>query len=272
LKRLIVNADDFGLTGGVNRAVIVAHETGIVTSTTIMVNMPGFEEAACLAAEHPSLAVGLHFNITQGEPVSRARNVRSLLNVSDSFPGTSSVLARRWLSGGLKRDEVVIELRAQIEKALSAGLILTHIDSHKHSHALPAVFDAILDTAGDYGIRAIRLPAGPIQSAGRAVVLNVLSRGYRSRMEKRNFRGTDRLAGITRTGHWTRKWLMNLLSGLPEGATELFCHPGYNDVDLGRIQTRLRASREVELELLTDPEVAAEVARQEIRLINFGSI
>jgi chitin disaccharide deacetylase len=272
MKSLIVNADDFGLTSGVNRAVIEAHETGIVTSTTIMVNMPRFEEAARLAAQRPSLGVGLHFNITQGEPVASSKAIRSLLNAADSFTGTSSTLACRWLAGSLRKDEVIVELRAQIEKALSAGLTLTHIDSHKHAHALPVVFDAILDAAGEYGIRAARLPAGPILTAGRSVVLNLLSRGYRSRMKNKDFKGTDRLTGITRTGLWTRSWLMNLLAGLPNGVTELFCHPGYNDDDLGRIHTRLRASREVELELLTAREVVAEVERQGIKLINFGSL
>src|SRR5262249_35706710 len=143
MKRLIVNADDFGLTSGVNRAVIRAHENGIVTSTTVMVNMPPFEEAAVMAGQYPSLGVGLHFNITQGEPVAQPKTIRSLLQTTDSFIGTSSALARRWLAGRLKKDEIIIELRAQIEKALSEGLTLTHIDSHKHSHALPLVFDAI---------------------------------------------------------------------------------------------------------------------------------
>jgi predicted glycoside hydrolase/deacetylase ChbG (UPF0249 family) len=272
MKSLIVNADDFGLTSGVNHAVISAHETGIVTSTTIMVNMPRFEEAARLALQHPSLGVGLHFNITQGEPLAQPKTIRSLLNTADSFTGSSSTLARRWVAGRLKKEEIIVELRAQIEKALSKRLTLTHIDSHKHSHALPVVFDAILDTAWECGIGAVRLPAGPILSAGRAVVLNLLSRGYRSRMQRRSFRGSDSLAGITRTGHWTRSWLMSLLAGLPNGVTELFCHPGYNDDDLDQIHTRLRASREVELELLTDREVVAEVERQGIKLINFGSL
>jgi len=272
MKRLIVNADDFGLTSGVNRAVIEAHEGGIVTSTTIMVNMPRFQEAARLATEHPALGVGLHFNITQGEPIARPVSVRTLLNSSESFTGTSTKLAGRWLSGRLKKAEVILELRAQIEKALAAGLTLTHIDSHKHSHALPVVLEAILETAGEYRIHAVRLPAGPLLSGGRALVLNVVSSGYRARMKSREFRGTDTLAGITRTGKWTRDWLMTLLAGLPDGVTELFCHPGYNDADLERIQTRLRASRQVEFELLTDREIAAEIVRQGIKLISFASL
>ncbi len=272
MKKLIVNADDFGLTHGVNRAVIQAHETGIVTSTTIMVNMPRFEEASRLALQHPSLGVGLHFNITQGEPIAPAKTVRSLLNAAGTLTGTSSTLAGRWLSGSLRKSEVMVELRAQIEKALSAGLTLTHIDSHKHAHALPVVFEAILDAAGEYGIRAMRLPAEPLASAGRTAVLNVLSRGYKSRMARKGFKNADYVAGINRTGKWTRSWLIRLLEGLPHGITELLCHPGYSDVDLDGVETRLRASREVELELLTDREVVEEVERQGIELVSFRSL
>src|ERR1043165_8189549 len=130
MKRLIVNADDFGLTSGINRAVIEGHCHGIITSTTVMVNMPGFADAARLAREHPSLGVGLHLNITQGQPLALASQVRSLTNERGEFWQKSSATLWRALKNELRVDEVAIELRAQIEKALAAGIRLTHIDGH----------------------------------------------------------------------------------------------------------------------------------------------
>ncbi|HEV2667612.1 MAG TPA: ChbG/HpnK family deacetylase, partial [Blastocatellia bacterium] len=138
-RRLIVNADDFGLTNGVNCAIIEGHTRGLVSSATLMANMPAFDAAVRLAKDHPSLGVGLHFNITQGRPVAGASRVGSLIDDRGEFWGTSTAFLRRMLAGRLKIEEVVIELRAQIEKALNAGLRLTHVDSHKHTHALPQV-------------------------------------------------------------------------------------------------------------------------------------
>src|SRR5437868_6370726 len=136
MKYLIVNADDFGLTSGVNRAVVEAHTRGILTSTTLMANMLAFDDAMRLAKANPGLGVGLHFNITQGKPVADASRVRGLLDEGGEFLGTSTALLRRALAGKLHVQEVEIELRAQIEKVLGAGLSLTHVDSHKHAHAL----------------------------------------------------------------------------------------------------------------------------------------
>src|SRR5215813_4743172 len=157
-KRLIVNADDFGLTAGVNRAVIEGHTRGVITSATLMANMPAFDAAVRLAKDHPSLGVGLHINITQGRPVADASRVGSLINDRGEFWGTSMAVFKRLLAGRLKIEEVVIELRAQIEKALNAGLRPTHVDSHKHTHALPQICEAIISTVKDYGINAVRLP------------------------------------------------------------------------------------------------------------------
>jgi chitin disaccharide deacetylase len=158
VKRLIVNADDFGLTPGVNRAIIEAHTRGIVTSATLMANMPAFAEAVQLAKSHPTLGVGLHFNITQGAPVAPTTQVRSLLGGNGEFLGTSTKLARRALLGQLREEEIGIELRAQLERLRSAGLAVTHVDSHKHAHALPGVLRAIQQIIPAFGICALRLP------------------------------------------------------------------------------------------------------------------
>jgi chitin disaccharide deacetylase len=233
MKYLIVNADDFGMTAGVNRAVVEGHQRGIVTSATAMVNMPGFDEAVLLAQENPRLGVGLHFNITQGEPVADGAKVRSLLNAHGLFTGTSTALARRSLVGKLRTEEVVIELRAQLEKALGAGLKLTHLDSHKHGVA-----------------RLCRANLAACRRAGLTT--------------------TDAFFGIAQTGFWTKRWLANLIENLPDGVSELMCHPGYQVESAGPVPTRLTASRAEELKLLTDPEIRDLVEARGVRLVNFS--
>lgn len=284
MKKLIVNADDFGLTAGVNRAIIEGYARGVITSATVMANMPAFDDAVRLAKDHPSLGVGLHFNITQGRPAAEASRVSSLIDDDGEFWGTSTALLRRALAGRLNTEEVVIELRAQIEKALNAGLRLTHIDSHKHSHALPRVCEAIILTIKDYGINAVRLPREEwrfdrnaksfkliTQSAG-AFGISQLCRISDAKLKKSDVKTPDFFFGIARTGFWTKSWLIELIERLPAGASELMCHPGYDDDELGVVGTRLRASRVNELRLLTDPDVIAKLQGSDVKLINFSGL
>jgi len=283
-KRLIVNADDFGLTAGVNRAIIEGHTRGVVTSATLMANMPAFDEAVRLAKDHPSLGVGLHFNITQGRPIAEASRVGSLVDDHGEFWGTGAALLGRALAGRLNTEEVIVELRAQIEKVLNAGLRLTHIDSHKHSHALPRICEAIIATIEDYGINAVRLPREEwrfdrnaksfkliAQSAG-ALGISQLCRISDARLKKSDVKTPDFFFGIARTGFWTKSWLVGLIERLPAGASELMCHPGYDDDELYAVKTRLRASRAHELRLLTDLDVAAKLRENDVRLINFSGL
>lgn len=284
MKKLIVNADDFGITEGVNRAIIEGHTRGAISSATLMANMPAFDSAVRLAKDHPSLGVGLHFNITQGRPVAAASRVKSLIDGHGEFWGTSTALLGRALTGRLNTEEVVIELRAQIEKAVHAGLRLTHVDSHKHSHALPQICEAIIATIRDYGINAIRLPREEwrfdrdakalkliVQSAG-AFGISQLCRISETSLKKSDVKTPDFFFGVSRSGFWTKNWLIELIERLPEGVSELMCHPGYDDAELGRVKTRLRQSRANELRLLTDTDVVAKLRENDVTLINFSCL
>lgn len=284
MKHLIVNADDFGLTSGVNRAVIEGHCHGIITSTTVMVNMPGFDEAARLAREHPSLGVGLHFNMTQGRPTAPVSQVLSLTDGHGEFLQASSAALWRALKNELRADEVAIELRAQIEKALTACVRLTHVDGHQHAQAWPQVFEAIADVLPEYGIRAVRLPRerlrwpgahAPIKVFKQTAVAGVLARlciVNAPHLTRAGLRSPEAFFSIARTGFWTKRWLMDVIESLPEGISELMCHPGYEDAALAQAQTRLRASRAVELKLLTDPDIAALIRERGIRLIDYSQL
>ncbi len=282
MKQLIINADDFGLTAGVNRAVIEGHCCGIVTSASLLANGPGFDEAARLAREHPSLGVGLHFNLTQGQPVAPISCVRSLVNGRGEFWGKSTALAWRSLAGELQTEEIIIELRAQIEKALAAGLHLTHIDSHKHAHALPQIFEAIILTIPEYGIRAVRvMRERPRWRRGEASLKllkqNVVAWGLAQLCHldlmwwpNAGLRMADAFFGIAQTGFWTKEWLIEVIEHLPEGVSELMCHPGYEDEEIKNVRTRLRSARAIELQLLTDWEIAALLRERSVRLISYA--
>jgi hopanoid biosynthesis associated protein HpnK len=274
-RALIVNADDFGFTAGVNRAIIAAHTRGIVTSATVMVNMPAFDEAAALAQAHPTLGVGLHFNLTQGRPV--ASGVSSLLDADGEFLGTSTSLAWRAIRGQLEVAHIQKELCAQLERAFAAGLKLTHVDSHQHAHALPVIFRVLVETLPAYGLTALRLPREMFAQSWPRPSLTVFGLTALSRLNLRRLRGaplrtTNAFLGLAQTGTWTKDWLLRNLRTLPDGLTELMCHPGYDDEQLQAAATRLRAARERELALLTDPETAALLKAQDIRLMHFGQL
>jgi predicted glycoside hydrolase/deacetylase ChbG (UPF0249 family) len=175
-------------------------------------------------------------------------------------------------------------LRAQIERALQAGLRLTHVDSHKHSHALPQICGAILSTVGDYGIAAMRSPREHwrfdreaksfkliTQSAG-AFGISRLCGISDARLRGAGLKTPDYFFGVARTGFWTKRWLIELIERLPAGSSELMCHPGHADADLAGVGTRLRESRADELRLLTDPEVIAALKARDVELINFSDL
>jgi predicted glycoside hydrolase/deacetylase ChbG (UPF0249 family) len=207
-----------------------------------------------------------------------------MINDRGEFWGTSGAILKRLLAGRFKVEEVVIELRAQIEKALNAGLRLTHVDSHKHTHALPQICDAIVSTIKEYGINAIRAPRERWrfdraadsfklvkQSAG-AFGISQLCRVSDARLKKSGVKTPDFFFGVARTGFWTKPWLIDLIERLPAGASELMCHPGYEDSELDVVKTRLRASRTNELRLLTDPDVVAKLKENGVKLINFSTL
>jgi hopanoid biosynthesis associated protein HpnK len=289
LKKLIVNADDFGLTSGVNRGIIEAHRCGIVTSATLMVNMPACEEAAALAQENKGLAVGLHLNLVDGRPVADPRQLPTLVDTSGYFFQRPRRLIKRLLLGRIRQAEVEIELRAQIEKGLKLLSEITHLDVHKHLHFHPLVLDVVLRLARAYGIKRIRWPrerglslAQALVGAGKSsgiirqfVAAKTLSAFFA--LQERQVQGSgilrpDGCYGITYTGFLDARVLLRIIRSLPAGISELICHPGYDTRELNGVCTRLRSERERELRALTDPDVIAEISAQGITLINYSHL
>lgn len=290
MKQLIVNADDFGLTEGVNRGILRAHRTGIVTSATLLANGAAFDAAVAAAREEPRLAVGVHLNLTEGRPVLDPCRVPSLVNEEGEFYGQPLRLVGRILSRQVNRTEVERELGAQIEKVLHAGIGVTHLDGHKHVHLLPTIPPIVARLARQYGIGGVRLAVerpvglgGLLRRQGTAAI-TVVKQSLRARafaglaIEARTHLQLAGLAypmyfyGLAQTGLLGRAALEAILRDVPPGSSELMCHPGYADSALSQTPTRLREQREIELNALTSPEILQLVSALGIQLINYRDL
>jgi hopanoid biosynthesis associated protein HpnK len=290
-RRLIINADDFGMTRGVNRAVTEAHLAGIVTSATIMANEAAVDDAIALAFQNPSLGTGCHVVLVDGSPLSQPDTVRSLIgsrngNGAQFRPGVAH-LAIATLSAKVRSSEVHDEAAAQIERLQSRDLSLSHVDCHMHSHILPVVLRAVLAAAREHGIRAIRNPFEPgwavaathksssLRSWNRSAQVTLL-RGLRSQflanVQRHGIKTTGGTIGIAVTGLLDRSLLTHLVEAMPDGTWELVTHPGYNDRDLSQATTELKQSRAVELELLTSPATLNLFRNRDIQLISYREL
>jgi hopanoid biosynthesis associated protein HpnK len=290
VKNLIVNADDLCWTPGVNRGIVEAFRNGIVTSTSLLANGAAFADGVDAARSARGLGVGVHLNLSDGAPVAERETVTSLLNDEGLFAGGPESLLLRHARRGLVLREVEAEWEAQIEKARDAGIEPTHLDGHKHVHMLPGLFEIALRLAKRHGIAAIRvsLEASSLRaalSAGekrrtwvvmkqgvQARGLKLLARDARKQAARAGIATADYFCGIAQTGELTREGITQFLKSLPEGTTELMCHPGYADAALQKTATRLQDSRQTELEILTDTEIRNLVASQGIRLIDYGFV
>jgi hopanoid biosynthesis associated protein HpnK len=290
VRRLIVNADDFGLTAGVNRAIVEAHIGGIVTSSTLMAGGSAFDDAVRLAKQLPRLSVGCHVVLIDGEPVLEANRLPTMTAAANGYArfrdGLKSFAARAF-TGRLDPTEIEAETSAQIRKIQSAGINISHVDSHKHTHLFPAVLRPVLRAARACGVRAVRNPFGPHKPLRSGVllarpglwtryaevrILSTLAGKFRDAARRQGMTTPDGTLGVVVTGTLDEELFRAIAAIIPEGTWEFVCHPGYNDTELQRIKTRLRESRETELRVLTMPEVRDLLLGQGIHLISYREL
>ena len=286
MRRLIVNADEFGYTSGVNRAIVEAHSRGVVTSSTLMANGAAFADAVQLSKTVPELSVGCHVVLTDGEPVLDAGQLPSLTTASHFRDGMIAFAARA-IAGGMDANQITAEAAAQIRKIQSSGIVVSHFDTHKHTHLFPKILRPLLRAAADCGVRAVRNPFGPrlpLRSSHlltrpslwtRSVEVRILSAfagKFRVAVDREGFAAPDGTLGIVVTGALDERLFDAIAGSIPEGTWEFVCHPGYNDADLQPGKTRLRESRETELRVLTLPAAREVLARQGIELISYRDL
>ncbi len=266
IRQLVVNADDFGFTPDVNAGIVEAHRGGILTATTLMANGAAFDDALRLARETPTLDIGCHL-VLIGE---------SSLVSGKAYPRSVAQLV-----AALARREIrpYDELKAQIRRILDSGIQPTHLDTHKHTHLAPPVLDAVARLSEEFGIRWVRRPFDFPLTALRGAVprmkrmtsdaLGLMRRRFHRVLAGHGCRTTEHFAGFQITGRFRTAELVQLIEGLPEGSTELMVHPGRCGPALRQAPTRLKESRERELEALISAEARAAIERGNIQLVNY---
>ncbi len=268
--RLVVNADDFGFTRDVNAGIVEAHRRGIVTATTIMANGAAFDDAVKLAFENPALDVGCHLVLTQGESVARP---------GAPLPATVGALLRALALG---RVPVYDELAAQVRRILGAGLRPSHLDTHKHTHAAPSVLAAVARISQEFAIPWVRRPFDlPLRAASAAIparvriasrLLGFPRRRFDAALAAHGCRTTDHFAGFRLTGRLRTAELVHLIGLLPPGSVEFMCHPGRCGAELRAAPTRLKESREAELQALTAVETRQALDRAGVMLVTYREL
>jgi hopanoid biosynthesis associated protein HpnK len=280
LRELVVNADDLGLTMGVNDGIFDAHEHGILTSASLFANAPATADAVRRARSRPALGLGAHLTLVDGTPSLPPRLIPSLVTEDGQFRRSWKPFIVACLRGAVSLPEIERELTAQIERLRESGVTLTHLDTHKHVHAYPPVFEIVARLAGRFGVPVVRVPyerrlrvhtTGPARRiARRQAFLNAVMWPW----AQRNVRTaaalglrTPHFIGRVHTGVLNAVTLQQLLRETTGGVTELMVHPGYLDADLSATGTRLLASRETELDLLCRLDTRALLVGEGIDLV-----
>lgn len=281
MKRLIVNADDFGLHEAVNLGIYESHTRGIVTSASLMAGGSAFEDAVSVARNCPELGVGVHLTLVGGRPVLQPQEVPTLVDRQGLFCPSYPVFLKRYLTGSVRLAEVEQELAAQIDKIRLAGVNPTHIDSHQHLHVFPGLGGVVLKLARRFSIRAIRIPAEPAgflggmtPSAGRLggrFGLTLLANLFRQHCLAAGLLAPQHFFGMLGGGQMNEERLQHIIQGLPEGDSEIMVHPGAAD--------RILASEypweyqwEAEMQALVSPGIKNLLKAKEVQTISFREL
>ena len=245
--QLIVTADDFNLSAGVSRGIIAAHQHGIVTETSVLVNLGDLHQAAACLAQAPRLAPGLHLNLTRGRPLAPPPTVAELLDRDGLFRGSPQALP-----ASLPAAAVRAEFRAQYEAFVRAfGRQPQHLDTHHHVHQHPVVLEVLLELATSWQL--------PVRSIAPAMQAAIAARGLGSPSHFLGDAGAE--------PYWTVTRLVATIRALPPGLTELMCHPGYFDAAIA--YSRYGQQRDTEREALCHPAVAAAVRDRQVELVTY---
>lgn len=266
MKRLIVNADDFGISKLTNEGIIDCFRNGILTSTTIMANGIAFDHAIKLTKSHKTPGIGVHLNLTQGKPLTNA--FQRDLTENNIYKA---------MAGLLDAKSIEKEFRAQIEKVLENKIKPSHIDGHKHIHIFPKIAPIALKLAKEYDIKAIRLPRSRIfnyklaltKQIPKLALIELYAKMAEKEIRNNGLITTDEFYGVLETGNLTKENLAKILLNMKNCTAELMCHPGYYDKNIPCI---LKKQRQIEHDALTNKEIKKVIAMQDIKLISYGQI
>jgi len=275
-KYLIVNADDFGLHPNINKGIELAAEQGIVTSISFITNTPYFAESLTIAKRHPEISVGVHLNLTDGQPLFSSDNLRFLLNKKGEFFGSHSRVIYAIISHPIRLRQIRDEFTRQIKKLLANQINISHLDSHGHIHLLPSLFNIVSELAEEFHIPFVRIPREKLSlrdyfSRWPLPGINLLAKHGIHHLTNSQVRHPDHFFGLKDAGKFTKKRLIKIIKQLDNGITEIAVHPGNDNRMLAKKFDWGYAWNE-ELLALTDKEVRDEICRRQIDLTNFSRI
>jgi len=270
-RRLIVNADDFGRSHSINEAVIRAHREGILTTASLMVNEPGFEQAVALARENLRLGVGLHLTLLCGHSALPPSKIPGLVDRQGQFTSNPAKAGCRYFFNRGLRSQLRNEIRAQLEKFRATGLCLDHVNGHLHLHLHPTLLGILMDVADEFGIKRVRLTCDPFWlntklASGRwgyralhAVIFACLSAQARPVLKRRGIRYTGAVFGLLQNAFVDDAYILKLLPRLPDGDSELYSHPSLDQF-------------RNEFDALISPRVRAQIEQLGIKLIRYQDL
>jgi chitin disaccharide deacetylase len=279
LKRLIVNADDFGLSPEVNAGIMRAHRDGILRTASLMVAEPAARTAAELARDNPALDVGLHAVVCQGRSILDSSRLGAAVSASGEFMDSPVSAGMRYFFDRSLRAAMTDELRAQVERHLELVGYLNHIDGHLNFHVHPLFADILVNLAVEYKVPCIRLPRERVMTTIRlrqdnamrkiveSVIFRTLSRRTSRMMAERGLTSTDALFGLHQSGHLSEDYVVGVIDRIRDGTTELYFHPA---ADIGGVPPSVEA--QLEVEILTGPRVRDAIARNGIELSTFADL
>ncbi len=287
MKQLILNADDFGMTRGVNEGIIRAHREGILTSTTLMANGPEFDNAVARAKLNPNLGVGCHVVLVGGPAVAPKEKISSLADQNGNLPESLGLFVARLTAGLMRSKAIEREMRAQIEKIRAAGIEPTHLDTHKHTHAHPKVMESLARVGKELGITRVRKPMEKLRDSWQstrdansshtlelivAAAARTVAPWFQTIVRNYGLLTPNNFLGLAITGSLGPAALRRMIDTLPDGSTEIMLHPGICDDDLAKSGSRLQMHRDTEMSALLDPAVKSAVIERDIRLITYREL
>lgn len=282
MKRLIVNADDFGLHQAINNGIIRGHKEGFITSASLMCGGEAFGNAVAQAKACPELGIGIHLTLVGGiKPLLPQAEARTITDANGFLASDYSVFAKNWYTGKIKKSEIVAELRLQFEMAFKSGLNITHVDSHQHIHVLPGITDIVLNLCNEFGVKNIRMPqegwfwkGGYNSSAGRLIGrdgLSFCSALAKMKAKKTGLAFPDHFFGMLAGGNLNEFLVGEIIKKIPDGVSEIMTHPGSDTDNLSK-KFLWQYHWEDELDAFLSKKNKALLEEQEITLINFGGL
>ena len=270
-RRLVVNADDFGISPGANSAVIQAHREGILTTASLMTNEPGTAEAVSLARHNPALGVGLHLTLLCGHAALRPERIPGLVNSRGELSSNPAAAGCRYFFFRQLRAQLRDEIHEQFRRFRETSLPLDHVNAHLHMHLHPVIFGILMQDAAELKIQRMRLTREPLRislrtSSGRwlyrlshAAIFGSLAALSRNRLRRRGIHHTGKVFGLLQNAAVDESYILRLLPELPPGDSELYSHPSLDEF-------------RPELDALLSPRVRGEVDRLGIQLIRYQDL